>query len=67
MTKHSFSTTGKIAIVLGILASLGFFVAALAIFIKERDWPARYLSVGVTILAVILIAIRRRRTSSESE
>jgi hypothetical protein len=67
MSKHGFSTQAKIAIVLGLLASLSCFVAAVVIFIKERDWPARYLSAGVTILAVIFIAIRRRRFASTSD
>lgn len=48
------------AIALAILASLSFFIAALVTFIRERDWPARYVSAGVTILAVTFIAIRRR-------
>jgi hypothetical protein len=29
------------------------------IFIREGDWPVRYISVAVSILAVMFIAIRR--------
>ena len=58
--KRHFSRRGKVAIALGILASLSCFIIALVIFIRERDWPARYISAGVAILAVIFIALRRR-------
>ena len=54
------SKRGKVAIVLGVLASASFFMTALVIFIREGDWPAKYISAGVTILAVMFIAIRRR-------
>jgi hypothetical protein len=58
--KQSLSGRGKVAIALGILAGLSFLLAALMIFIREGDWPAKYVSAGVTIFAVIFIAIRRR-------
>jgi hypothetical protein len=61
VTKTELSWRGKLAIVLGILASLSFFVAAFVVFLRERDWPAKYIYAGTSILAVIFIALRRRR------
>lgn len=60
MAKQSLGRRGTVAIALAILASLSFLIAALVIFIREGDWPAKYISAGVTILAVTFIAIRRR-------
>jgi len=60
MTEQTLNKRAKVAIALGILTSLGFFLTALLIFIREGDWPARYISAGVTILAVLFIALRRR-------
>ena len=60
MTEQPLKKRAKVAIVICILASLGFLIAAVAIFIREGDWPARYISAGVTILAVLVIALRRR-------
>ena len=54
---------GKVAVAICVLASLSFFVAAVVIFIREGDWPAKYISAAVTILAVMFIAIRRRSSS----
>ncbi len=51
----------KVAIVLGALVSLGFLVAALVTFIQDGDWPARYVSAGIGILAAMFIAVRRAR------
>jgi hypothetical protein len=53
------SRLGKVAVIVCILTSLSFFTIALVIFIREGDWPARYISVAVSILAVMFIAIRR--------
>jgi len=50
----------KVAVVVCILASLSFLTAAVVIFIRTHDWPARYISMGVTLLAVMFIALRRR-------
>ncbi len=50
----------KVAILLGVLVGFGFLVAAVIVFIQEGDWPARYVSAGFTILAVMFIAVRRR-------
>jgi hypothetical protein len=60
MANQNLGSRGKIAISLGILASLGFLIAALVIFIREGDWPARYIYAGVAILSVMFLAIRRR-------
>jgi hypothetical protein len=60
MAKQSPGRRGKVAIALAMLASLSFFIAALVIFIREGDWPAKYISAGVTILAVTFIAIKRQ-------
>ena len=60
MVKQSFSGWGKLVIMLCILASLSFLITALVIFIREGDWPARYISAGVTILAVMFVALKRR-------
>ena len=57
--RHSLGGRIKVAIALAVFAGLGFLVAALVIFIREGDWPARYISAGVTILAVTFIAVRR--------
>jgi uncharacterized membrane protein YfcA len=61
MKEQPISRRGKIAIALCILASLGFFIASLVVYIRERDWPAKYVSAGVSLLAVMFIARRRRR------
>lgn len=50
----------RIAIVLGVLVALAFLIAAAVIFIQEGDWPARYISAGIGILAVMFIAARRQ-------
>lgn len=50
----------KVALLLGVLVALSFLVAALVTFIQQGDWPARYVSVGVGILAAMFIAVRRR-------
>ena len=50
----------KVALVVGILAALSFFVAALVTFLREGDWPAKYVSLGAGILAAMFIARRRR-------
>ncbi|MFN2492131.1 MAG: hypothetical protein ABR501_04515 [Pyrinomonadaceae bacterium] len=60
MEKQVLSTQGKIAIALGVVASLRFLIAALVVFLQTGDWPAKYVSAGVSILAVMFIAIRRR-------
>lgn len=53
----------KVAVVLCVLASLSFLVVAIVVFIQEGDWPAKYISAAVTILAVMFIAMRRRSSS----
>lgn len=53
-------TKRRIAIVLGVLVALAFLIAAAVIFIQEGDWPARYISAGIGILAVMFIAARRQ-------
>ncbi|HEY0005484.1 MAG TPA: hypothetical protein VGB17_11795 [Pyrinomonadaceae bacterium] len=58
--KPDLSRRGKVAMALSILASLSFFTTALVIFIREGDWPAKYISAGLTILAITFIAVRRR-------
>jgi len=50
----------KIMIALALLASAGFVVAAVVTFIRERDWPAKYLSAAASILLVVVIALKRR-------
>ncbi len=52
--------TRRVAILFGVLVALSFLVAALVIFIREGDWPARYVAGGTTILAAMFIAVRRR-------
>jgi hypothetical protein len=59
MMRQSLSGRVKVAIALAVLAGLSFLAAALIIFIRKGDWPARYISAGVTILAVTFIAVRR--------
>jgi hypothetical protein len=44
---------------LGVLAGLTFLIIALVIYLQDRDWPARYLGAGVTILAVVFVLMRR--------
>ena len=60
MSDSKFSKVGKIAIAVGVCASLAFFILAIVIFIQVRDWPARYISMGCAILAATFIAARRR-------
>ncbi len=60
MAKQSLGWRGQVAVALAVLASLSFFMAALVILTREGDLPAKYISVGFTILAVMFIAIRRR-------
>jgi FtsH-binding integral membrane protein len=66
MTKERFSRRAWIVIAVSLLASLTFLIAAVVIFLQKGDWPARYISVGVTILAVMFIAIRRRPGTGRS-
>jgi hypothetical protein len=60
MTKEGFSARARMAIAVSLLVSLTFLIVAVVIFLQKGDWPARYISVTVTILAVVFIAIRRR-------
>lgn len=55
----------KIVIALAFLASAGFVVAAVMTFIREGDWPAKYLSVAATILLVVVIALKRRARQNQ--
>ncbi len=50
----------RLAVALGFLVGPSLLIIALVIFIREGDWPARYISAGVTVLAVTFILIRRR-------
>jgi Na+/H+ antiporter NhaC len=50
----------RIAIIFGILGGFAFLITALVIFLRSGDWPAKYISAGVSLLAVTFIAIRRR-------
>jgi hypothetical protein len=45
---------------LAFLASAGFVVAAVVTFIREGDWPAKYLSAAAMILLVVGVALKRR-------
>lgn len=58
------SKRAQIAVVLAILASAGFVCAAVVTFIREGDWPAKYLSAAATILLVVVIAFKRRARRS---
>ncbi|MEP6921993.1 MAG: hypothetical protein ABI967_12785 [bacterium] len=60
MSNPKFSRVGKIAIAVGVCASLAFFTLAIVIFIQVRDWSAHYISMGCVILAATFIAARRR-------
>jgi hypothetical protein len=60
MANQDLGTLAKVAIALGFLASLSCFITAFVIFIQVKDWPARYIYAGVSILAVMFIALRRR-------
>ena len=59
MIKENLGSWAKIAIALGFVAGLSFLILAVVIFIQEGDWPARYISTGVTIWSVTFIAIMR--------
>jgi hypothetical protein len=39
---------------------LSFFIAAFVVYLRERDWPAKYIYAAVSILALMFIALRRR-------
>ena len=60
MAKQRLSPRHKVAIALCVLASMSFLIAALVTFIQKGDWPAQYIYAGLTILAAMFIAIRRR-------
>jgi len=60
MPDQALTKRATVGIVLGVLVALSFLVAALVTYIQEGDWPARYVSASITILAVILIAVKRR-------
>ena len=60
MTQRKLNRLGQTVVVLGICAGLAFLILALVIFTREHDWPARYISMGVGILAATFIAYRRR-------
>jgi len=60
MPEQALTKRATVGIVFGVLVALSFLVAALVTYIQEGDWPARYVSAGITILAVILIAVKRR-------
>ena len=55
------STRAKLVIVIRVMASAGFIVAAVVTFIQEGDWPAKYLSAAAMILLVLVIGLKRRR------
>ncbi len=65
MSDRKFNRLGKIVIAVGVCAALAFFILAIVIFIQERDWPARYISMGCAILAATFIAARRRASLRE--
>lgn len=60
MADQTLTKRMKVAILVSILVAFAFLVAAVVVFIQEGDWPARYVSAGFTILAVMFIAVRRR-------
>ena len=60
MAEQTITKRVSVAILLGVLVAFAFLVAATVVFIQEGDWPARYVSAGFTILAVMFIAVRRR-------
>ncbi len=60
MPDQRLSRRGKVAIALGILGGLAFLLAALVTFLREGDWPAKYVSAALSIFAVMVIAVRRR-------
>jgi hypothetical protein len=60
LSADSLSNGAKLVIVLAILASGGFIIAAVVTFIREGDWPAKYLSIAATILLVLVIGLKRR-------
>ena len=62
MTLQGLSRRGKIAFALGIVASVFCFATAIVIYVRERDWPARYIFAGVTILSVMFRVMRRQAT-----
>jgi hypothetical protein len=54
------SNGAKLLIVLAVLASFGFIVAAVVTFIREGDWPAKYFYIAAMILLVLVIGLKRR-------
>lgn len=60
MSDQTLPKRARVAILFGVLLAFGFLIAALVTFIREGDWPAGYVSAGVSVLAVMLIVIRRR-------
>ncbi len=60
MVEQRLSRVAVIAIILGALGGFAFLIVALVVFLRHGDWPARYISAGVSLLAVTFIAIRRR-------
>ncbi|MEP6636552.1 MAG: hypothetical protein ABJB97_07480 [Acidobacteriota bacterium] len=67
MTRRNLNTLGRVVMVLGVCAGLAFLILALVIFIQEHDWPAKYISIGVGILAATFIAFRRRAALRERQ
>jgi len=60
MVERGLSRRSKIAISLGMLAALSFLLLAFFIFLRDGDWPAKYISIGISLFAVIVVALRRR-------
>jgi hypothetical protein len=60
MENPGLKTRHKIGITLVVMTSLGFLIAALVTFLREGDWPAKYISAALTLLAAMFIAFRRR-------
>ena len=54
------SKRSQIAVVLAILGSAGFVCAAAVTFIREGDWPAKYLYTAAMILLIVVIGLKRR-------
>jgi hypothetical protein len=58
---------GKLLIVLAGLASAAFIIAAVVTFVRERDWPAKYLYAAAMIWLVVFIALRRRARRNQPQ
>lgn len=58
---------GKLILVLGGLASAGLIIAAMVTFIRERDWPAKYLYPAAMIWLVIFNALKRLARRNQAQ